>query len=143
MNSWSAVILVDPRGWVLLQERDQHAPIDPDCWSFVGGGVEGGEPFEAAAYRELAEETGVRAEPGSLRLWGEFEVSHLRGTIGGGTMAVYAAPTALTDADIVCGEGRQIVFVSPQQVETLRLGGAASQLLPAFLGSELYAAVRC
>lgn len=139
--AWSAVVLVDPRGWVLLQERDEHAPIDPNCWGLCGGGVEEGETFEAAAYRELAEETGVRAGPGSLKLWGEFEVSHLSGPVPGGTMALYATATELTDSDIVCGEGRQIVFVSPQQARGLSLTGAASQILPAFLDSELYAAL--
>jgi len=47
--------LVDQRGWVLLQERDEHAPVDPDRWSLVGGGVEPGECPTAAAHRELAE----------------------------------------------------------------------------------------
>jgi 8-oxo-dGTP diphosphatase len=51
--------LVDPRGWVLLQERDEHAPVEPNKWCLVGGGVEEGESPETAAYRELEEETGI------------------------------------------------------------------------------------
>lgn len=35
--------LVDSRGWLLLQERDDRAPMDPNKWGFVGGGVEPGE----------------------------------------------------------------------------------------------------
>ena len=53
------VVLVDERGWMLLQERDEHAPSNPDQWSLVGGSVEEGETDDAAALRELAEETEV------------------------------------------------------------------------------------
>ena len=56
--SYSLVILVDRRGWVLMQERDEFAPRAPLRWGCVGGGVEAGETPEVAAYRELAEETG-------------------------------------------------------------------------------------
>ena len=34
-------------------------------------------------------------------------------------MTTYAAPTDLTDADIVCHEGRRIVFVDPADVPGL------------------------
>ena len=61
------MILVDRQGWVLLQERDEHPRIDPDCWGLVGGHVDEGEDVETAAYRELTEETDVVAAPGGLR----------------------------------------------------------------------------
>ena len=59
MSRLACALLVDPRGRLLLQERDENAPIAPDCWGMVGGHVEPGEEFEAADYRELAEETGT------------------------------------------------------------------------------------
>ena len=74
VTRFAAVILVDRRGWVLLQERDEHAPIDPDRWGLVGGHVEEGEDFEPAVHRELAEETGLTAAPDRLVLWREFTV---------------------------------------------------------------------
>ena len=37
------VTLVDPRGRVLMQERDEHAPVWPEMWCFPGGGLEEGE----------------------------------------------------------------------------------------------------
>ena len=60
MARFSSVVLVDDRGWILLQERDEHPEIDPECWGYCGGHLEEGEDFETAAYRELAEETGVQ-----------------------------------------------------------------------------------
>ena len=139
MRRFSAVLLVDPRGWLLLQERDDGAPIDPDCWGLVGGHVEDGEDFEPAAYRELLEETGVVVAPGTLELWREFEIDHrsTHGTVD--TMRVYVAPTRLTDADIVCGEGRQIVFVEPEAARDLTLTSAAADIVPLFLDSDRYA----
>ena len=74
----AVVVLVDPQGRLLIQERDEHAPIAPDQWGMVGGHVEEGEDVEPAAYRELEEETGVRLEPGTLTLWRD-EVHALRG----------------------------------------------------------------
>ena len=53
-------------------------------------------------------------------------------------MAVYVAPIDLTDADIVCHEGRRIVFVDPAEVGGLPLTMAAGVILPAFLLSDLY-----
>ena len=48
MRRIAAVVLVDERGWLLLQERDEGAPVNPDEWSLVGGGVEPGETFAEA-----------------------------------------------------------------------------------------------
>ena len=76
------VTLVDPRGRVLMQERDEHAPVWPDMWCFPGGGLEGDEEPVAGAVRELAEETGVVLAPEELTDLGRFElVTHDHGTL--------------------------------------------------------------
>ena len=67
----AVLLLVDRRGWVLLQERDENAPRAANQWGMVGGHVEDGEDFEPAAYRELTEETGIVLPPGALQLWRE------------------------------------------------------------------------
>lgn len=129
---------MDRRGWLLLQERDEHARIDPERWGLVGGHVDPGEDFETAAYRELAEETEVVVPPGGLSFFAEFDVDHTEAYGTFDRMAQYAAATDLTDADIVCHEGRRIVFVDPGDVPRLRLTRGAEKILPAFLRSDLY-----
>ena len=44
----------------------------------------------------------------------------------------------LTDADIVLGEGRQIVFVDPARIDELDLAETTADFLPRFLASETY-----
>lgn len=135
---FAGVILVDREGRILLQERDEHPRIDPERWGFAGGHVEPGEEFEAAAYRELEEETAVRLEPGELELWGEFLVDHRHAYGTWDRMQVFVAASDLTDADIDCREGRQIVFVDPARARDLPLSHAAADIVPAFLSSDLY-----
>ena len=134
---FATIVLVDRRGWLLLQERDEHAPIAPDKWSLVGGHVDEGEAFEPAAYRELAEETGIQLASGlTLAFDG---ILPLENSPVGGHFTLWVAGTDLTDHDIVLGEGRQIVFVDPADVLRLDLSVTAAQLLPRFLTSESYA----
>jgi 8-oxo-dGTP pyrophosphatase MutT (NUDIX family) len=132
----AVVLLVDRRGWVLLQERDAGAPRAANQWGMVGGHVEEGEDFEPAAYRELAEETGLDLPPGTLRLWRDAEYTYPDGHHG--RYHVYAARVGATDADIVVGEGRQIVFVDPVVVPALDLAPSSRHFLPEFLDSDLY-----
>jgi len=138
-HRFAGILLVDRRGWVLLQERDEHPAIDPEKWGLVGGHLDPGEEYEPAAYRELAEETEIVVAPGGLAFWKVFEVDHTEayGTLD--RMAVYVAQVGLTDADVVCHEGRQIVFVDPSTVGDLPLTKAGEAILPEFIASDLYA----
>ncbi len=136
MTRFSSIVLVDARGWVLLQERDEFPAIDPEKWGFCGGHLEQGEDYLEAAYRELEEETGVHLESG-LELFGQFTVFHVHS----GTdddFQVFVLRTDLTDADIKCHEGRRIVFVDPVHARELDLTAAATIALPAFLDSDTY-----
>ena len=138
---FAGVILVDCRGWILLQERDEFPRIDPEKWGLAGGHVDLGEDFEPAAHRELEEETGVGLPAGGLRLFREFLVDHREAYGTWDVMQVFVAPTDLTDADIDCREGRQIVFVDPAVARGLDLSSAATDIVPAFLDSDLYASM--
>lgn len=141
MHRFSSILLVDRRGWLLLQERDERPVIDPEKWGLVGGHVEDGEDFEPAAYRELAEETGIELPPGTLQLFREIEVFHEGyGTLD--TAQVWYAASDRTDADVVASEGRQIVFVEPGRARRLDLSASASVVVPAFLDSAEYRELR-
>lgn len=137
VRRFASILLVDPRGWVLLQERDEHPVIDPECWGFVGGHVDRGEDPEAAAYRELVEETGLQITPPGLELWQEISIYHAAYE-SFDDVFIYTAATTATDADVVVGEGRQIVFVDPARIDELPLTASATRILPEFLASDRY-----
>ncbi|MGN0063198.1 MAG: NUDIX domain-containing protein [Nocardioides sp.] len=130
---FAGVLLTDPAERLLLQERDEHPAIDPERWGLPGGHVDPGETYADAAVRELEEETGVRLPDGALRLWREFVVDHRAAHGTWDPMQVFVAEVDLTDDDIDCREGRQIVFVDRGRARLLALTSAAAQIVPAFL----------
>ena len=136
MNRFASVVVVDARGWVLLQERDEHPAIDPGKWGFCGGHLEPGEDFEAAAYRELEEETGLALTTG-LEAFGDFTVFHEH-TGTDDHVRLYLTRLDVTDADVDCREGRRIVFVEPAAALRLDLTASATSVLPQVLGSDAY-----
>lgn len=132
----AVVFLVDRRGHVLLQHRDEHAPRAANQWGMVGGHVEPEEDFDAAMHREIHEETGIVTGPGDLVLWQEREFEYTDGHRS--SYRVYAGGVDLTDDDIVLGEGRAIVFVDPAATEALDKAESLTWFLPLFLASDLY-----
>lgn len=106
--------------------------VDPNKWSLVGGGVEPDEAPATAAHRELAEETGVTCDDlvalGSRVLPCAFH--------GQDHIELFTARTSLTDADVDCREGRQIVFVEPSAIANLDLTDATRALFQTVLSAR-------
>lgn len=78
----AGVVLVNETGRIFTGER-----IDtPGAWQMPQGGIDEGEDFEAAAFRELEEETGVSRELATLEFehpdWIYYDLpDHLVGTL--------------------------------------------------------------
>lgn len=127
----AAVILSDVTGRLLLQHRTDDAPVCPGKWGFPGGGVEPGEQPEAAARRELQEETGLHVEH-LTPFW-----TGLRPAPSGSGRSVryhyYTAATRATQDDIVLGEGQAMLFVDPAEALRLDLVPSAAELLPHYI----------
>lgn len=139
-----SALLVDARGWLLLQERDEHALVAPQQWGLVGGHLEDGESWEEALRRELFEETGLAVE--GLELWFDEVVQHSPKVSShlADRWQIWAGRTAAGDADVRLGEGRQIVFVDPERIRSgdLDLAPSAAYVLPLFLDSPTYRGMR-
>ncbi len=98
------ILLFDPSGRAFVGERSDA----PGAWQMPQGGIDEGEDPRAAALRELAEETGVRAADivGETRDWIAYDLpAELAARMWGGRFAGqrqkwYAARFLGTNADI-------------------------------------------
>ena len=103
----ASVIVTDARGRVLLQHR-----ADNGLWGYHGGCVELGENTEAAARREMLEETGLTA--GKMTLLGVFSGPEMRYTYPNGDQA------SVVDIVYLCDDYSGEMRPQPEEVTELR-----------------------
>lgn len=108
-----AAVVTNPHGQVLLGWN----PVK-DLWELPAGKVEPGEPFEATAVRELEEEAGLVAAPGSVLLLGTL----CDATAGGSTRITEIARITAYTGEPTVQEGEQVTrweWHTPSDLRTL------------------------
>jgi 8-oxo-dGTP pyrophosphatase MutT (NUDIX family) len=130
-------LLVDRRGHILLQQRDDNVPpAGYGRWALPGGHIEPGEEPLAAAHRELEEETGLRVR--ALTPFGLFDQPGLvPGTYN--RLHVFASGDEVDAAAICVNEGLDFRFQAPAGFGSLLMNPFPREVLERFVQSALYA----
>jgi 8-oxo-dGTP diphosphatase len=103
------VVLVNARGQILMQLRDDKPDInDPACWAVPGGGQDPGESLEQTARREFLEETDYQLD--ELTLLVDRVVDRGKGLIE--RQAFFLSRYDGIQA-VHCHEGQALVFLEP------------------------------
>lgn len=84
----AGILLLNKRNQIFVGERLDR----PDAWQMPQGGIDKGEKPQTAAFRELEEEIGVRADQvellGQTEDWVLYDLpDHLKGKMWGGKFA--------------------------------------------------------
>jgi 8-oxo-dGTP pyrophosphatase MutT (NUDIX family) len=110
----ASVIVEDRHGRLLMQLRDDRPDVPAGgLWAFFGGGIEPGEGYEAAAIRELAEETGLVFAPGELRPFVRVVTVERNRT----RLYVFRVRRQIDPAGIRLAEGAGFAFLTRAQAE--------------------------
>jgi 8-oxo-dGTP pyrophosphatase MutT (NUDIX family) len=141
----AGVILVDPRGRVLMQLRDNDPKIMfPGYWGLTGGAALAGETPEQTARREVAEETGLTLDRfDAFRAYYSSDPKPGKKPPAPGRadyeLYMFHAPCGTPVEELVCGEGRELRFFSPDELPALDIAYNHREVLSDFFASPAYA----
>ena len=144
----AGVILVDARGRVLMQLRDDDPKIMyPGHWGLTGGAAIAGETPEQAARREITEETGLVLD--AIEPFRAYYFSEGAGSAGAKRtrakasadydLYVYHAPCETPAEELVCGEGQRLQYFAPDEFPALDVAYNHRDILSDFFASPTYA----
>lgn len=132
----SGVILVDAKGRILLQQRDDDMPpAGYGRWAIPGGGREGDESPRETAVREFEEETRIRLE--RVRFFRTYEFPNVLG-YDLMRLHVFFADDDVDPETIEVHEGLDFRFWSPEEAAELPMNPRGRQILDDFLASDYY-----
>lgn len=119
-----AIIIENQQGQVLLLLRDNKSTIVfPNHWTLIGGKVAEGETPETAAHRELADETGLKAD---LSFWKRYDRQHPLFIVD---QHIYTGKVNVSGEELVLREGQALQFFKPEQTRYLKIGYGFKALL--------------
>lgn len=132
----SAVILFDPEGRVLLQQRDDDVPpAGYGRWTIPGGHREGDELPRETALREFEEETGIALKRMRFFTTNQYERAAGPGAL---TVHIFFADDEVPQDQVQCFEGIQFKYWSPAEAAELPMNPRAREMLETFLASDQY-----
>ena len=130
------MILIDPAGRVLLQQRDDdHPPAGYGRWAIPGGGREGDESPRETALREFEEETSVRLE--RLRFY-QTVTREETPDLFVDRLDIFFADDHVPRDRIEVHEGLDFQYWRPEEIPSLPMNPATRALLADFLESDKY-----
>lgn len=132
----SAVLLIDPVGRILLQQRDDHhPPAGYGRWAIPGGGREGDEAPRETALREFEEETGIVLK--RLRFYRTL-LREREPSLFIDRLDVFFADDHAPRDQIVVNEGLDFQYFHPNEFATLEMNPGTRELLAEFVASDKY-----
>ena len=122
-----SAILINPRGQVLLQQRDDNPAIRyPGHWSLFGGTIEDGELAETAVAREVKEE--IDFEMRNFGLFREFVQNNKQ-------EFAFAGELAASLDELTLSEGQGMNFFYPSQLKELKIRPDDKETLEQYFGA--------
>jgi len=100
------IALILPDGQIVLQRRDDQAPLGANRLAFFGGHVEPGETQDEAMRRELGEETSLDVTSLDIQPAHQFELIGQNGVVS--HFHTYTANIPNADFTVYEGQGAEV-----------------------------------